>query len=93
MRTQLTSYTQNRNANTSAEEWNDVRGRKNILLLIALPLSLVLTARAAWLCVPWQPFPGRAAPGGAGSEESESVPKLSQTKHLLDGFTEGKGVT
>lgn len=92
---QLTSHTQNRYANTSAEKWNDVQGggRKNILPLIALPLSLVLTARAAWLCVPWQPFPGRAVPGRAGSEESESVLKLSQTKHLLAGFREGKGVT
>lgn len=70
-----------------------VEGGKNIFPLIALPLSLILTARAAWLCVPWQPFPGRAVPGGAGSEESESVLKLSQTKHLLAGFAAGMGVT
>jgi hypothetical protein len=33
-------------------------------------------------CVPWQPFPGRAAP-----EDFQSVRKLSQTKRLVAGFT------
>lgn len=39
--------------------------KKKILPLIALRLSLVLTMKAASLCVPWQPFPGRAVPRAA----------------------------
>lgn len=67
MRTQLTSHKQNSNANTSWKSgiMHKGEGEKNILPLIALRLSLVLTVKAASLCVPWQPFPGRAAPGGA----------------------------
>lgn len=65
MRMQLTSHKQKKNADTSLEEWNYAQGggrKKKNLPLIALPLSLVLTVKTASLCVPWQPFPGRAEP-------------------------------
>ena len=98
MKTQLTSYKQKRNANTSLEEWNYAQ-KKKILPLIALRLSLVLTVKAASLCVPWQPFPGRAMPRGAQVlktfNQSESLARQNITSQASQPpwAPKGKGMT
>lgn len=98
MKTQLTSYKQKRNANTPLEEWNYAQEKK-ILPLIALRLSLVLTVKAASLCVPWQPFPGRAMPRGAQVlktfNQSKSLARQNITSQASQPpwAPKGKGMT
>lgn len=68
--------------------------KKTTLPLIAIRLSLVLTVKAALLCVPWQPSPGRAEPGGAQVlktfNQSES---LARQNILVAGFTASAGAS
>lgn len=99
MKTQLTSHKQKRNANTSLEEWNYAQEKKKILPLIALRLSLVLTVKAASLCVPWQPFPGRAMPRGAqvlktfNQSESLARQNIASQASQPPWAPKGKGMT
>lgn len=99
MKTQLTSHKQKQNANTSLEEWNYAQKKKKILPLIALRLSLVLTVKAASLCVPWQPFPGRAMPRGAqvlktfNQSESLARQNIASQASQPPWAPKGKGMT
>lgn len=90
MKTQLTSHKQKRNANTPLEEWNYAQ-KKKILPLIALRLSLVLTVKAASLCSMATVSRKSDAKRSAGSEDFQSVRKLSQTKHHIAGFSASVG--
>lgn len=74
-------------------------GKKKILPLIALRLSLVLTVKAASLCVPWQPFPGRAMPRGAqvlktfNQSESLARQNIASQASQPPWAPKGKGMT
>lgn len=67
--------------------------KKKILPLIALRLSLVLTVKAASLCSMATVSRKSDAKRSAGSEDFQSVRKLSQTKHHIAGFSASVGAS
>ena len=91
MKTQLTSHKQRRNANTSLEEWNSAQEKKNPSPNSSPTFISSDSEGCISVCSMATVSMKIDAKRSAGSEDFQSVLKLSQTKHRIAGFAASVG--
>lgn len=92
MKTQLTSHKQKQNANTSLEEWNYAQKKKKNPSPNSSPTFISSDSEGCISVCSMATVSRKSdAKRSAGSEDFQSVRKLSQTKHRITGFTASVG--